>query len=95
MKHAVLRRTFAAGAVSILGLIGIIALPSSGLASADGHAQIQHVLLISVDGMHQSDLAWYVANHPTSELRGWPPAALSTPTRRPPTRRTLIRAALR
>ena len=26
MKHALLRRAFAAGAVSILGLIGIIAL---------------------------------------------------------------------
>jgi len=26
------------------------------------------VLLISVDGMHQSDLDWYVANHPNSEL---------------------------
>jgi hypothetical protein len=35
----------------------------------DGHGQqIKHVLLISVDGMHQSDLAWYVANHPNSEL---------------------------
>jgi hypothetical protein len=29
---------------------------------------IKHVLLISVDGMHQSDLSWYVANHPDSEL---------------------------
>jgi len=28
----------------------------------------QHVLLISVDGLHQSDLDWYVANHPTSTL---------------------------
>jgi hypothetical protein len=26
------------------------------------------VLLISVDGMHQSDLEWYIANNPTSEL---------------------------
>jgi hypothetical protein len=26
------------------------------------------VLLISVDGMHQSDLDWYAANHPNSEL---------------------------
>jgi hypothetical protein len=26
------------------------------------------VLLISVDGLHQSDLEWYVANHPGSEL---------------------------
>ena len=30
--------------------------------------QIKHVLLISVDGMHQSDLDWYVAHHPDSEL---------------------------
>ena len=30
--------------------------------------QIKHVLLISVDGMHQSDLDWYVAHHPYSEL---------------------------
>ena len=30
--------------------------------------QISHVLLISVDGMHQSDLDWYIANHPGSEL---------------------------
>ncbi|MBV9605739.1 MAG: alkaline phosphatase family protein [Solirubrobacterales bacterium] len=32
------------------------------------HNAIQHVLLISVDGMHQSDLDWYIANHPSSEL---------------------------
>src|SRR5450631_1011254 len=29
---------------------------------------IKHVLLISVDGMHQSDLHRYVANHPRSTL---------------------------
>jgi hypothetical protein len=29
---------------------------------------IAHVLLISVDGLHQSDLEWYVSNHPGSEL---------------------------
>ena len=28
----------------------------------------KHVLLISVDGMHQSDLDWYVAAHPNSTL---------------------------
>src|SRR5579884_2632177 len=32
----------------------------------EDHGDIQHVLLISVDGMHQSDLDWYVANHPHS-----------------------------
>jgi hypothetical protein len=30
--------------------------------------EIKHVLLISVDGLHRSDLQWYVANHPGSEL---------------------------
>ena len=29
---------------------------------------ISHVLLISVDGLHQSDLEWYVSNHPSSEM---------------------------
>ena len=37
-------------------------------AVADRPIQIRHVLLISVDGMHQSDLEWYVAQHPGSEL---------------------------
>src|SRR5262249_44003689 len=37
-------------------------------ALADRPNQIRHVLLISVDGMHQSDLDWYVAQHPISEL---------------------------
>ena len=29
---------------------------------------VDHVLLISVDGMHQSDLAWYVQTHPGSTM---------------------------
>jgi hypothetical protein len=34
----------------------------------DDHNKVDHVLLISVDGMHQSDLAWYVQTHPGSTL---------------------------
>src|SRR5262245_56708142 len=34
----------------------------------DHHETVDHVLLISVDGMHQSDLAWYVQTHPNSTL---------------------------
>jgi hypothetical protein len=37
-------------------------------AVADREKRIEHVLLISVDGLHQSDLEWYVAHHPGSEL---------------------------
>src|SRR5262249_21017236 len=38
---------------------------SAGPASAHRN---KPVLLISVDGMHQSDLDWYVAGHPSSTL---------------------------
>jgi arylsulfatase A-like enzyme len=48
--------------------IGVPMALSTSSASAAHHDQIKHVLLISVDGMHQSDLEWYVANHPNSEL---------------------------
>jgi Type I phosphodiesterase / nucleotide pyrophosphatase len=32
------------------------------------HQSISHVLLISVDGLHQSDIEWYVGKHPGSEI---------------------------
>ena len=56
------------GASAIALAIATPLAVSSSSANTAGHAQIKHVLLISVDGMHQSDLDWYVANHPTSEL---------------------------
>ena len=31
-------------------------------------SSVRHVLLISVDGLHQNDLDWFVANHPNSTL---------------------------
>lgn len=32
------------------------------------HRAVKHVLLISVDGLHQSDLEWYIHAYPKSEL---------------------------
>jgi Type I phosphodiesterase / nucleotide pyrophosphatase len=62
----------AAAAVIAAGAIGGSAAVVSAHPSQPDHDgygdQIKHVLLISVDGMHQSDLDWYVANHPNSEL---------------------------
>jgi hypothetical protein len=55
----------AAIAVAAIGEAVAMSVPS---ASAHHKGRINHVLLISVDGMHQSDLNWYVANHPSSEL---------------------------
>jgi predicted AlkP superfamily pyrophosphatase or phosphodiesterase len=46
-----------------------LGLASHGTMSARGsEPQAKHVLLISVDGLHKSDLVWYVNNHPDSTL---------------------------
>jgi len=47
-------------------LAATVALPAS--ANDDHHDAVGHVLLLSVDGLHQTDLAWYVAHHPGSAL---------------------------
>jgi type I phosphodiesterase/nucleotide pyrophosphatase len=69
------------GAV-ILALIAALMLAVASIAVADGHdphghgrdhrghhgRDAEHVLLLSVDGLHQSDLHWYVTKHPHSAL---------------------------
>ena len=73
MFGRVRKRAFAAVAAGAFA-VGIPVAAASG-HDHHGHDQgdhhgpaIKHVLLISVDGLHQSDLDWYVANHPGSEL---------------------------
>jgi hypothetical protein len=68
-QHTAPRFLTAALAASLL--VGIDS--HSPAVAADSHAnlgqaKVDHVLLISVDGLHQSDLAWYVQNHPNSTL---------------------------
>jgi len=55
----------AVGAVAMCALSG---LPASASPARSGAHASKHVLLISVDGMHQSDLDWYIAHHPHSTL---------------------------
>jgi hypothetical protein len=61
----------------VCAAIAACAVPVASSAHADhghrdrdgrGHRTVQHVLLISVDGLHQSDLRWYVRHNPGSEL---------------------------
>jgi hypothetical protein len=61
-------RAKALEAVLAVLMVGLSVSLFTSSAVADRPNQIRHVLLISVDGMHQSDLDWYVAQHPGSEL---------------------------
>jgi hypothetical protein len=54
--------------VLVVGASAASVASSTRNAAAHPPNQVHHVLLISVDGMHQSDLEWYVAQHPDSEL---------------------------
>ena len=57
----------ALAAVSAVSLVSAAAVP----AYADNHGAQQksrHVLLLSVDGLHQQDLNWYVKYHPHSAM---------------------------
>ena len=59
--------TAAAGA----GIVAVALLPAvSAGAATPTYRHSEHVLVLSVDGMHQSDLARYVRAHPGSALAG-------------------------
>ncbi len=62
------RRTSVIAGLGI-GLLAMTAVPSA-LASASGRhsSPAKHVLLISVDGLHESDLAYWIGVHPHSAL---------------------------
>ena len=55
------------GSLGIAGLIGGFAAAQPASAH-ESEGTAKHVLLISVDGLHQTDLAWYVKQHPGSAL---------------------------
>ena len=61
--------TAAAAALAAAGALTATATaPAAAHAPAQAHARARHVLLLSVDGLHQSDLAWYIDRHPDSAL---------------------------
>src|SRR5258708_31647639 len=69
------RAELAAAAVALLAPPPLASVPASASSSRSSFAshhgsKLQHVLLISVDGLHQQDLAWYVRTHPDSVLAG-------------------------
>lgn len=63
---AVTASTLAAGTALASASPGAVSAATGG--SGGPGAGIKHVLLISVDGLHQQDLAWYVKTYPDSLL---------------------------
>ena len=72
LESPVTRRSLRLAAIlGTTGLLGgaILAQASAApVAAQHTGAAAKHVLLISVDGLHQSDLNWYVAKNPQSAL---------------------------
>lgn len=61
------RRSIVIAAGLSIALVGVTtSLPSA--SASDKKSPVKHVLLLSVDGLHESDLAYYVARHPKSAL---------------------------
>ncbi|HEX6348791.1 MAG TPA: alkaline phosphatase family protein [Candidatus Dormibacteraeota bacterium] len=54
------------GAATAVGIAASVA--AAAPVAAKDRAPISHVLLLSIDGLHQTDLEWYVAHHPASAL---------------------------
>ncbi|MGO9500596.1 MAG: alkaline phosphatase family protein [Streptosporangiaceae bacterium] len=63
-----------AGVATLLGGTALASASAATVRQGDaaagwhGHSQIRHVLLLSVDGLHQQDLSWYVRRYPGSAL---------------------------
>ena len=67
--HRTAHRRSATGAAvtaAMLAATATLTLPTSPASAAVGHQQ--HVLLVSVDGLHQADLGRYISDHPKSAL---------------------------
>ncbi len=64
------------GVVAALAGMGVVTPVAVAAAAAPypddttGRDQARHVLLLSVDGLHESDLAYYISRHPGSALAG-------------------------
>jgi len=66
--RAPVNRRLAVLAIGAVGLAGAMGLHSHATAAKTPELHGQHVLLISVDGLHASDLSRWVADHPGSNL---------------------------
>jgi hypothetical protein len=55
------------GLAATVAAVVLVAV-ASARSGPSSPPRASHVLLLSVDGLHQSDLTWYVDQHPKSAL---------------------------
>jgi len=67
MQYPLIRRGMVTAGAAVAAAVVALAVPT-GTALAQPRDAARHVLLISVDGLHQSDLSWYAAHHPGSAM---------------------------
>ena len=62
------KQTLLSLAVSMILSTATVSANSDNESEENAAIAIKHVLLISVDGLHQNDLDWYVQNNPNSAM---------------------------
>jgi hypothetical protein len=67
-RRSLLTTVVAAAAITTSS--GALVPPPSTAAASTHRQHSRHVLLLSVDGMHQADLTWFIKRHPHSALAG-------------------------
>ncbi len=67
-RATILAAALLAGAVIVPATVATVATAATAAADPPNGGRSRHVLLLSVDGLHQSDLSWYVSHHPNSAL---------------------------
>ncbi|MDX6562204.1 MAG: hypothetical protein QOD65_2018, partial [Gaiellales bacterium] len=63
-----MKRFLTMGALAALAACGAVVATTGGAGAQQRKPAAKHVLLLSVDGLHQADLALYVQRHPRSAL---------------------------
>ncbi|MDX6630346.1 MAG: hypothetical protein QOH00_2592 [Gaiellales bacterium] len=62
------KRFLILGALAGMAALAVVTATAGGASAHQRKPAARHVLLLSVDGLHQSDLVWYVRRHPRSAL---------------------------
>lgn len=61
-------RTIGMAGVLVASMLAVGGAAAGAAVKAPRHAPSRHVVLLSIDGLHQSDLTWWISHHPNGPL---------------------------